>query len=359
MLCRDRCDNCLVGWTRCCCKSFLGNEPAESCFRFNNKIQFLLRSGRWKTPRLFCIANFSFLSSWEMEGNLGNQGRGQIWVRKRAVECLHGSEPRCMHAAKSSYKSAIITGLPLRFSLLVYARTRCRKPIAQGSSQISVLISDLMRSFTVTAVILLISQEVWVDAFLLIKAVFTQDFCLETLQVGSCKQQARCFIVQYNPCCTNLLTREKGKQVMKVFLVQIVIFGVSPPSCYISWAVWKHHNITDSKTVCTFNILRSLPTVVVKMRSKSCPDGSFAISLVKTRTICCSYSLLILHFCFVLRLIWEVQSYFLLTALTGVLFALDIPSFFDCQFFTPSDQLYSETVGCVCVWGGGWGGVYV
>lgn len=91
---------------------------------------------------------------------MGNQGRGQIWVRKRAAECLHGSEPRCMHAAKSSYKSAIITGLPLRFSLLVYARTRCRNQIAQGSSQISLLISDLMRSFAVTAVILLISQEV-------------------------------------------------------------------------------------------------------------------------------------------------------------------------------------------------------
>lgn len=144
---------------------------------------------------------------------------------------------------------------------------------------------------------------------------------------------------------------------MKVFFVRIVIFGVSPPSCFlISPGLLKHHNSTDSKTVCTFNILRSLPTVVVKMRSKSCPDGSFAIFLVKTRTICCSYSLLILHFCFVLRLIWEVQSYFLLTALTGVLFALDIPSFLDCQFFTPSDQLYSETVGCVCVWGGG---VYV
>lgn len=114
--------------------------------------------------------------------------------------------------------------------------------------------SDFIFVAAVTTIMLLILHEVEMVVVLLIKAMFTQDCTLKTVQVGSCQNRYGCFIVQYHPSCSILAAsmqrREWRKQALNVSLLQTTSFFRYNTYCgflHVSSAVWKHF-LPDPKT---------------------------------------------------------------------------------------------------------------
>lgn len=146
---------------------------------------------------------------------------------------------------EGDHPNKILVQTRLKFSILIHVRRRTRKQRLE-------IWFNLVS--TVTTIMLLILQEVEVVIVFLIKAMFTQDCTLKTLQVGSCQQRYGSFIVQYSPSCSNLASRgqrrEWGKQALNVCLLQTTSFFRYNACCsflHVSSAVWKH---------CFFQILK-------------------------------------------------------------------------------------------------------